>query len=121
MIVSVPENTNVITCVLTYTIDPGRVAEFERYAQFWIDTLPRFGGRHHGYFLPSEGANDIAYALFSFPSLADYERYRKNAATDPKCRRIYNQAAREAFIQRHDRTFMRPMLPDEESNAMPIV
>jgi hypothetical protein len=30
------------------------------------------GGTHHGYFLPDEGANNIAYALFSFPSLADY-------------------------------------------------
>ena len=39
-----------------------------------IDWLPSAGEIHHGYFLPAEGAND-ALALFSFPSLADYERY----------------------------------------------
>jgi hypothetical protein len=30
------------------------------------------GGLHHGYLLPHEG-NNIGYAFFSFPSLADYE------------------------------------------------
>ena len=27
--------------------------------------------------LPAEGASDVAYAVFSFPSLAEYERYRE--------------------------------------------
>jgi mannose-6-phosphate isomerase-like protein (cupin superfamily) len=35
----------------------------------------RFGGRHHGYFLPHEGDNNVAVALFAFPSLAVYEQY----------------------------------------------
>ena len=34
----------------------------------------RFGGAFHDYFLPLEGANDIALALFPFPSLATYEQ-----------------------------------------------
>ena len=33
-------------------------------------------GTHHGYFLPVEGANNIAIALFSFPSVSSYEGYR---------------------------------------------
>ena len=36
------------------------------------------------HFLPAEGASDIAYALFSFPSLADYERYRERFGVDPE-------------------------------------
>ena len=65
-----------ITCYLRYIIDPYKVAEFERYARMWIPLVRRFGGTHHGYFLPHEGANNIAVALFSFPSLAAYEAYR---------------------------------------------
>ena len=40
-------------------------------------------GAHHGYFLPSEGASDIAYALFTFSSLAAYEEYREGFGRDP--------------------------------------
>lgn len=64
-----------ITCHLKYTIDPYPVPLFEQYGKLWIDLVNRFSGQHHGYFLPSEGANNIAYALFSFPSLAEYESY----------------------------------------------
>lgn len=64
------------------------------------------GGQHHGYFLPAEGANNIAYCLFSFSSLADYERYRKEAETDPDC----VEAVEKKFIQSYERSFMRPVL-----------
>ncbi|MCC4603419.1 NIPSNAP family protein [Xanthomonas campestris] len=43
------------------------------------------GGQHHGCFLPSEGANTIALALFSFPSLAEYARYREASLQDAQC------------------------------------
>jgi NIPSNAP len=33
--------------------------------------------------LPAEGASDRALALFSFPSLAAYERYRDRFGSDP--------------------------------------
>jgi hypothetical protein len=74
-----------ITCCLTYRIDPLKMAEFEEYGRRWIRLVARFGGVHHGYFLPSEGANDVAMSLFSFPSLAEYERYRGVSATDADC------------------------------------
>jgi hypothetical protein len=45
----------------------------------------RFGGAFHDYFLPSEGANDIALALFPFPSLATYEQYRSDSFKDEEC------------------------------------
>jgi hypothetical protein len=66
-----------ITCVVDYIIDPKKIDVFEQFAKQWIDLVNRYGGRHHGYFLPSEGASDRALALFSFPSLADYETYRR--------------------------------------------
>ncbi|MEM9161662.1 MAG: NIPSNAP family protein, partial [Cyanobacteria bacterium P01_F01_bin.4] len=62
-----------ITCYLRYTIDPAKVAEFEHYGRLWIPLVEKFGGMHHGYFLPKESANDLAVALFSFPSLSAYE------------------------------------------------
>jgi NIPSNAP len=65
-----------ITCHVRYEIDASQIEAFERFARRWMELVARHGGTHHGYFLPSEGASDIAYALFSFPSLADYERYR---------------------------------------------
>ena len=54
-----------ITCTLRYTIDPYKLEEFERYGRMWITLVNRMGGTHHGYFLPYEGPNDVAYALFS--------------------------------------------------------
>ena len=40
--------------------------------------------------LPSEGANNIALALFTFPSLASYEVYRKDSFADPECRAAFD-------------------------------
>jgi hypothetical protein len=98
-----------VTCYLRYVIDPFKLKEFEHYAKLWIPLVEKFGGNHHGYFMPHEGANDIALALFSFPSLADYERYRAQAAEDQEC-----QAAMKYYVETQcflsfERTFMRPV------------
>lgn len=74
-----------ITCFLKYEVDADKLAEFEKYAKMWIPLVEKFGGTHHGFFLPSEGASDIAYALFSFSSFAAYEKYRKKSARDKDC------------------------------------
>ena len=98
-----------ITCVVEYTIDAVQIAEFERFAKSWIRLVNRHGGRHHGYFLPGEGASDRALALFSFPSLADYERYRALFGIDPEfvaADRIRDQSG---CVLRYERTFMRPL------------
>ncbi len=65
-----------ITCVVDYTIDPRKIEVFEEFARRWMRLVDRHGGRHHGYFLPGEGASDRALALFTFPSMAAYEEYR---------------------------------------------
>ena len=99
-----------ITCHVTYKLDPAKVADFEVYAKAWIPLVQRFGGTHHGYFLPHEGPNDLAFAAFSFPSLAAYEIYRTDSATDPDCKAAYDFAIRTNCILRYDRHFLRPVL-----------
>lgn len=98
-----------ITCSLRYEIDPHKLKEFEHYAALWIPLVNRLGGTHHGYFLPHEGANDIALALFSFPSLAAYEAYREAMAADAECQAAFAYAEETRCILRYERSFMRPM------------
>jgi len=69
------------------------------------------GGIHHGYFLPAEGASDAALALFSFASLADYEQYRARFGHDPDFIEADRVRDESGCVLRHDRTFMRPLLP----------
>ena len=105
-----------ITCHITYQIDPSKVAQFERYAKAWIPLVERFGGTHHGYFLPHEGPNDLAFAAFSFPSLADYETYRNESADDPDCKAAHDYAVWTNCIQRYDRHFLRPVFDGETAD-----
>ena len=83
-----------VTCYLRYVIDPYKLDDFETYARMWIPLVNRMGGTHHGYFLPHEGANNVAVALFSFPTLAAYEDYRTRMAGDPECQGAYTFADR---------------------------
>jgi hypothetical protein len=98
-----------VTCYLKYIIDPYKVQEFEIYAKLWIPLVNKFGGIHHGYFLPHEGANDVAYALFSFPSLSDYEDYREKIGDDPECQRAFRHAKETRCIISFERSFMKPI------------
>ncbi|KKD00997.1 MULTISPECIES: NIPSNAP family protein [Photobacterium] len=102
-----------VTCFLRYVIDPYKVSEFEEYARMWIPLVNQFGGQHNGYFLPSEGASNIALALFTFPSLADYENYRKASTTDPDCLRAFQFAEDTRCIISYERNFFRPVFGDE--------
>ena len=99
-----------ITCTIRYDIDPDKLVEFERYARFWLHKVPAMGGTHHGYHLPHEGPNDVAYCHFSFPSLAAYEDYRRRMHADPECDRAYDFAQRTRCIRRYDRSFTRPLM-----------
>jgi hypothetical protein len=101
-----------ITCVVDYVIDPGKIADFEEFGRRWMRLVDQHGGTHHGYFLPSEGASDRALAMFSFPSLADYEQYRKLFGSDPEFVEADRIRDESGCVLRYDRTFMRPLLPD---------
>jgi uncharacterized protein (DUF1330 family) len=97
-----------ITCYLRYVIDPDKLEEFETYAKMWIPLVNKFGGSHHGYFMPHEGANNIALALFSFPSLAAYEEYRTKAVTDSECKTAMEYYRKTRCFISYERNFMRP-------------
>jgi hypothetical protein len=101
----------VITCVVKYVIDPTKIDAFERFARRWMELVELHGGIHHGYFLPGEGANDKAMALFSFPSLASYEKYRARFGSDPDFVAADRIRDESGCVLRYDRTFMRPLLP----------
>lgn len=98
-----------ITCYLRYEIEPTKLKEFEHYAKLWIPLVEKFGGQHHGYFLPSEGANDIALALFTFPSFAAYEKYRQDSFKDADCQAAFDYANQTQCIRRYERSFLRPL------------
>ena len=98
-----------ITCYLKYVIDPYKIEEFEHYAKLWIPLVNRFGGNHSGYFLPSEGHNNIALALFTFPSFAEYENYREESLNDPDCIAAFKFAEETRCILSYERSFFRPV------------
>lgn len=98
-----------ITCHVKYVVDPYQLPAFEAYSHLWMRLVTRMGGTHHGYFLPAEGANNIAYCLFSFPSLAAYEQYRKQAAADTECIAAVASATEQRFILSYERSFLKPL------------
>jgi len=108
----------VITCYVQYEIEPDLIEEFKHYAKLWVPLVAKHGGLHHGYFMPHESANDLALALFSFVSLADYERYRFDILQDPECVAAFEYAQKTRCIRRYDRQFLKPfMVPSTSSMA----
>lgn len=98
-----------ITCVVRYEIVPSKIADFERFGSRWIELVNASGGMHHGYFLPSEGASDIAYAMFSFPSFAVYEQYRAKFGVDPEFVAADKIRDDTGCVVRYERSFFRPL------------
>jgi hypothetical protein len=111
-----------ITCFIRYTIDPDKAADFEQYARVWMHLIEKYGGTHHGYFVPGEappsapfsfpalgedGPDNIAVALFSFPSVDAYEKYRTEAGNDPECIAITKLRDETQCFTKYQRTFMR--------------
>jgi uncharacterized protein (DUF1330 family) len=108
-----------ITCVVDYTIEPREIEAFERFAKACIRLVNQHGGRHHGYFLPSEGASDRALAVFSFPSLAAYEQYRTLFGVDAEFIAADRIRDESGCVLRYERTFMRPVLDGVEDPPQP--
>lgn len=102
-----------VTCYIKYIIDPFKLKEFETYARKWIPLVNKFGGTHHGYFLPYEGANNMAVALFSFSSLATYENYRTASASDAACKEAYEYAVNTKCIVSYERSFMKAIMENK--------
>jgi hypothetical protein len=101
------ESSIMITCIIRYQIYPTKKARFEHYARNWGQAIPRCGADLIGYFAPHEGSATLAYGIYSVESLAAYERYRSRLTADPIGRENFEFAARERFILREDRTFLK--------------
>jgi len=113
-----------ITCFIRYTLDSEKVADFEQYARVWMRLIEKYGGTHHGYFVPDEGPGnaafsfaeigqqgppDIAVALFSFPNGDAYEKYRREVADDPECLAETRHRDDTNCFTSYERTFLRPV------------
>jgi len=96
-----------VTVFIRYQLDPFRRAAFEAYAKRWLEIIPRCGGDLVGYWMPHEGTNNIAFALISFESLADYEAYRARLRADKDGVENFQFAEQEKFILAEERTFLR--------------
>lgn len=98
-----------ITCCIRYRIDPFQRDAFAEYARIWLSIIPACGGDLHGYWLPHEGTNDVALAMISFPSLAEYEAYRARLKTDEGGTANFLMAQEKRFILSEERTFLEPV------------
>ncbi|MEM7117365.1 MAG: NIPSNAP family protein [Chloroflexota bacterium] len=115
------------TCVIRYEVDLDELEGFRAYAHAWIELIERYGGTHHGYFVPSTTTDDlpdarfsfpglgkaapanIGYALFSFPDVDSYEAYRTNVANDPACHAATARFKATPCFTGYERTFLRPI------------
>jgi NIPSNAP len=112
----------VITCFIRYTVAMDKLGEFEHYSRVWMRLIEKYGGTHHGYFVPGDapasapfsfpgvgeaGPDNIAIALFSFPSVEGYEKYRSEVKNDPECIAITKVRDETECFTKYERTFMR--------------
>ncbi len=119
-----------ITCFLRYTIDPDQLPAFEHYARVWMRLIEKYGGTHHGYFIPGDappsaafsfpgigeaGPDNVAVALFSFPSVEAYESYRREVKQDPECAAITHHYEQTRCFTKYERAFMRPVQNHDSS------
>jgi len=111
-----------ITCFIRYTVNPEKLDDFELYARTWMRLIEKYGGTHHGYYLPDSdappasfsfpglgeaGPDNIAIALFSFPSVAAYESYRREVSHDPECQAITKHHDETRPFMKYERTFVK--------------
>ena len=96
-----------ITCFITYEIEPTERAAFEHYARLWGQAIPRCGAELIGYFAPHEGSTTTGYGVYTLPSLAAYEAYRARLAEDRIAQEAFAFARETRFIRREDRIFLK--------------
>ena len=115
------------SCFIRYSVELGKLNEFREYARAWIALIRKYGGTHHGYFLPGgedanlpsasfsfpglgrEGPPNIAVALFSFPTIEAYERYRREVADDDGCKAATARFNETKCFSAYERTFLLPI------------
>jgi hypothetical protein len=115
------------TCVIRYRVEPGKLAELREYARAWIGLVRKYGGTHHGYFVPGTDNDslpdptfsfpglgaaapaDVAFALFSFPSVEAYDRYREAVTDDEACKAATARFDETRCFSGYERAFLVPI------------
>lgn len=64
------------TCFVRYQIEPGNLDAFREYARAWIALIRKYGGTHHGYFLPGEEGDALPMPPSAFPAWGPRDRRR---------------------------------------------
>ena len=115
-----------VTCQIRYTLDLSKLGAFESYARTWVELIERYGGIHHGYFIPRaspdqrgvsfpglgyDGPTDVAVAMFTFPDEESYRRYREMVAADPECQSAAALVRETGCFIRYERLFLEPVKP----------
>jgi hypothetical protein len=118
------EDDQTVTCQIRYKLDLSKLDEFEAYARAWMCLIERYGGTHHGYFMPRavpegirmsfpgigyEGPSDVAIALFTFPDERSYRRYRELVAADPECQAAESLYRDTLCFLNYERLFLTPV------------
>lgn len=101
-----------ITCFITYDVDPARIADFETYAAEWERIIPNCGAQMIGYFLPHEGSLTTAYGVYSVDSLSTYEAYKTRLSSHPDAIKNFRFARERGIIRREERIFCRRAASD---------
>jgi hypothetical protein len=125
--VSIAGEQVLFTCVIRYRVEPGKLAEFREYAHAWIGLIRKYGGTHHGYFVPgtandnlpdpafsfpglgTSGPMDVAFALFSFPTVEAYDQYRVAVAEDDACKAATLRFNETRCFSGYERSFLMPI------------
>jgi hypothetical protein len=117
-------NSQAVTCQIRYTLNLNKLSAFESYARTWMMLIERYGGTHHGYFLPrtapdgakisfpglgNDGPRDVAVAMFTFPDEQSYRRYRQMVKTAPECQSAAALVRETRCFTRYERLFLKPV------------
>lgn len=117
-------NGQVVTCQIRYTLNLNKLSAFESYARTWMMLIERYGGTHHGYFLPraapdgaeisfpglgNDGPGDIAVAMFTFPDEQSYWRYRQMVKTAPERESAASLLRETCCFTSYERLFLKPV------------
>ena len=117
-------NAHSVTCQIRYTLDLNKLSAFEAYPRTWTVLGERYGGIHHGYFIPRvtrdgvgvsfpglgyDGPADVAVAMFTFPGEESYRRYREMVAADPEYQSAAALVRETGCFTRYERLFLEPV------------
>ncbi|HUC64404.1 MAG TPA: NIPSNAP family protein [Stellaceae bacterium] len=98
-----------LTLAIRYTLDAGKLAEYEAYAREVPAQAVRCGALAAQYYAPTKfaGPTNATLALLDFESLAAYERYRERLASDAEVATVLRRVEATRAVLVEDRTILR--------------